>query len=443
MKRIRVDKRWSGLGLLLMVAGLTACDSLLEVSNPGSVVAEDLDDVRLAETLVLGAVADFECVYDNHVEVMGFWSGEFYATDNAVWLLEPQHRQTQYWETRWGDGTCEEERATHNGLQTARTQARTAQDLIADFDASELGADHKQFLLGKAAVYEGWSIELLSEEFCQVTVNGGAPMSRDAGNALAVASFTEAIAKLATVTGDDAAEATNLRYAALTGRARANLNMGAAAGLIVADADLVPAGFKLLAKYESTPGRLYNAMYWQSSLDYGVVLSYFYAPGIHYTKPVPASAPLYGTIDGTPTGAMDPRVPMDHIGLGAAFDPSMDVWIQDVFDDRADDMTITSYEEAQLMIAEVDPARSVGIINALRAAHGIAPYVAVDAATTALQVRVERIKELFLEGTRIGDKIRWNEPFDQGSSPRGQPYNASVVGCVPLPDFETLTNTNF
>ena len=276
MKTIRVDKRWSGLGLLLMVAGLTACDSLLGVTNPGAVVAEDLDDSRLAETLVLGAVADFECVYDNHVEVMGFWSGEFYATDNAVWLLEPQHRQTQYWETRWGDGTCEEERATHNGLQTARTQAVTAQELIADFDAADLGgAAHKTFLLGKAALYEGWSIELLAEEFCQVTIDGGPPMTRDAAHTMAAGRFGAAITQLGTVTGADAAEATTLRYAALNGRARANLNLGAAAATIVADADLVPPGFKLEAGYEETPARLYNALYWQSSIDYGVALSYF------------------------------------------------------------------------------------------------------------------------------------------------------------------------
>ena len=441
MKRICLDKRMGSLGLLLMVAGLAACDSLLEVTNPGSVVAADLDDSRLAETLVLGAVADFECVYDNHVEAMGFWSGEFYASDNAVWLLEPQHRQTQYWETRWGDGTCEEERATHNGLQTARTQAVTAQDLIAGFD--DLDADHKEFLLGKAATYEGWSIELLAEEFCQIPIDGGPPMTRDGAFGMARDRFTTAIAQLAAVTGADAAEATTLRYAALNGRARANLNLGAAPATIVADADLVPVGFELLAKYEDTPSRLYNNLYWQSNIDYGVVLSYFYAPGIHYAKPVPATAPLYGIIDGTVGGEMDPRVPMTHVGLGNAFDPSIDVWIQDVFSARADDMTITSYEEAQLMIAEVDPARSVGIINALRAVHGIAAYEAVDAPTTALQVRVERIKELFLEGTRVGDKLRWDEPFDQGTSPRGQTYNAAVTGCVPLPDFETLTNTNF
>ena len=443
MKTTCLYKRRSSLGLLLMVVGLAACDSLLEVSNPGSVVSENLDDVRLAETLVLGAVADFECVYDNHVEVMGFWSGEFYATDNAVWLLEPQHRLTQYWETRWGDGTCEEERATHNGLQTARTQAVTAQELIAGFDEADLGADHKEFLLGKAALYEGWSIQLLGEEFCQIPIDGGAPMTRDGAYAMARDRFTAAITQLAAVTGDDAAEATTLRYAALTGRARANLNMGAPAATIVADADLVPPGFKLEAKYEQTPARLYNSLYWQSNIDYGIALSYFYAPGIHYATPVPATAPLYGTIDGTPLGAADPRVPMDHIGLGEAFDPSMDVYIQDVFHSRSDPMTITSYEEAQLMIAEVDPTRSVGIINALRAVHSIAAYVPVDAPTTAAQVRVERIKELFLEGTRIGDKIRWDEPFDQGVSVRGQPYNASVVGCVPLPDFETLNNTNF
>ena len=439
-----VYKRGSSLGLLLMVVGLAACDSLLEVTNPGSVVAGDLNDARLAEVLVLGAVADFECVYDNHVETMGFWSGEFYASDNAVWLLEPQHRQTQYWETRWGDGTCEEERATHNGLQTARVQAVTAQELIADFDDAVVGgADHKGFLIGKATLYEGWSIELLAEEFCQIAFDGGAPMTRDATFAVARDRFTAAIAKLAAVTGDDAAEATTLGYAARTGRARANLNLGAPAATIVDDADLVPVGFKLLAGYESTASRLYNNLYWQSNIDFGVVLSYFYAPGIHYGRAVPADALLYGTIDGTPGGADDPRVPMDHIGLGKAFDPSIDVYIQDVFRSRSDDMTITSYEEAQLMIAEVDPTRSVGIINALRAVHGIAAYVEVDAATTAAQVRVERIKELFLEGTRIMDKLRWNEPFDQGTSPRGQPYNASVVGCVPLPDFETLTNTNF
>ena len=97
---------------------------------------------------------------------------------------------------------------------------------------------------------------------------------------------------------------------------------------------------------------------------------------------------------------------MDHVGLGAAFDPSIDVYIQDVFHSRSDPMTITSYEEAQLMIAEVDPARSVGIINALRAVHGIAAYVPVDAPTTALQVRVERI---------------------QGAVPRGHPGHGQIA----------------
>ena len=60
-----------------------------------------------------------------------------------------------------------------------------------------------------------------------------------------------------------------------------------------------------------------------------------------------------------------------------------------------------------------------------------------------VQVRTERKKQLFLEGTRMADRMRRGEPFPQGLSPRGHPYDPNVVVCVPFPDFETLTNPNF
>ena len=42
------------LGLFLVAVSLAACDSLLEADLPGALVSEDLNDPRLAETLVLG-----------------------------------------------------------------------------------------------------------------------------------------------------------------------------------------------------------------------------------------------------------------------------------------------------------------------------------------------------------------------------------------------------
>ncbi len=428
--------------ILLMVVGLAACDSLLEAELPGNLVDTDLNDPRLAETLVLGAQADFDCVYDNHVEVMGFWTGEFYATDNAVWLLEPQHRLNPYWETRWGDGTCEEERAHHNGLQTARAQAANAVELISAFEG--MSANEQAFLVGKALAYEGWSIQLLAEDFCQVVFDGGVPMSREDGYREARDRFAQAIQQLEGVGGSRQAEANLYRYASLNGRARANLMLGET-GTVAADASQVPEGFLLNAEYSSALARTYNNVYWQSNIDFGVILSYEYAPGVHYGRPVPEDAQLLGIFE--PTGDIDPRVPMINEGLAKGFDPNMDIWVQAKYLSRDDPIPVTSWEESQLMIAEAEGGQTaVNIINMLRDRHPeLAPFdfASNNEAEIQAQLRIERKKELFLEGTRMADQMRWNEPFPMGLSPRGQPYNPDVVGCVPLPDFETLVNPNF
>ena len=54
----------------LLLLGLTACgelDDLLQAELPGQVVDADLNEAGLAETLVAGAQADFECGYQGHL----------------------------------------------------------------------------------------------------------------------------------------------------------------------------------------------------------------------------------------------------------------------------------------------------------------------------------------------------------------------------------------
>ena len=53
----------------------------------------------------------------------------------------------------------------------------------------------------------------------------------------------------------------------------------------------------------------------------------------------------------------------------------------------------------------------------------------------------ERRRQLFSEGQRYGDMLRYNLPFTKGLTLKGNIY--SDLTCVPLPDVETRNNPNF
>ena len=432
-----------------LVLGTAACESLLEVELPGNLEAGDLDNPSLARTLALGVAADFECTYDNFILSMALWTTEYNKVDNGRPTIETNLRVKEHWDTRWGNGSCTEARHTFMGFHIARAGADLAQELIADFDDAEVPPNDKNFFIGMTEVYEGWATQLLGEEYCEVTYDQGPPMSRAATYQRALDVFTSAAGHLAGVTGPDAVQARNLWNAAMNGKARSNLLLGNL-GLVEADASQVDQDFVFWATYSDDPSRRRNAIF-NETQDLGSSLSEFYVPTNHASRGLPGEPTntiqdpgfvfLHAFLaDGvTP----DPRIPTVHDGLGVGFDNLSDVWSQTKYPDRDSPLRITSWREAQLMIAEVNPARSVAIINDLRADWGLAPYVAVDAPTTAAQVRVERIKELFFDGTRMADKIRWGEAWNVGLNPRGEPYNPLVTGCVPLGQFETGTNPNF
>src|SRR5690625_4609647 len=66
------------LGLFLF----TGCDGLLEVTNPGSVEEDDLDNPTLAATIVNSALGQFECAYTSYVASTGILSQEFIDASN-------------------------------------------------------------------------------------------------------------------------------------------------------------------------------------------------------------------------------------------------------------------------------------------------------------------------------------------------------------------------
>ena len=138
------------------------------------------------------------------------------------------------------------------------------------------------------------------------------------------------------------------------------------------------------------------------------------------------------------------------------------------------------------MIAEVDPTQALARINALRASSsGVAasilatftqtaprsplslpatpwPLPTILAATWAAltpaeqvtAVREERRRELWMQGTQAGDKIRWTYPAWDVADEYGSPVRDVTLiddpltsgldraGCTPIPYLEKTSNVN-
>jgi hypothetical protein len=103
------------------------------------------------------------------------------------------------------------------------------------------------------------------------------------------------------------------------------------------------------------------------------------------------------------------------------------------------------------MIAEAQGGQTaVDVINTLRATVGTLPWVtglhnlpqfsSTDPAVIEATLHEERRRELWLHGTRLGDMLRWGEPFQQGNDHRGRAFFDNT--CMPLPDLERFGNPN-
>lgn len=418
--RNRTPGRALALALVGLV-GLTACDSLLDVDLPGQVVAEDLNNPAIAQTLVLSAIADFECAFANYAAGTALYGDEVIGASgwNNITVWDTRDRQSD----NSGTNSC----TVGNGygiyrtLQTARFQGQDAFRRITGFgDVAD-----KNSLLAQAKAYAAYSTLLLSEAHCRITfaeidadgttIFGGA-LTRAEGFANAEALFTEAIGL---ASGD-------ILFMAYGGRARARLNLGNMAGA-ESDALQVPAGFVMNATRSSVNLRRYNHFFDDNQRD-----NYW------------AVAPKFRNLDFG--GVPDPRmVAVDAARI--AHDGVTDMWYQQKYLSLSQPIPITRWEEAQLIIAEVQGGQAaVDIINTLHDAQSLPDWVpndVNDAAEILAHIIQERSRELYLEGYRMGDAFRYGleaEVFPMGLNHKGQPYIAQT--CIPLPDVEIDNNPN-
>jgi len=412
----------SRLLLMLAAAGLSACESALEVETPSRIPAEQLETPGNAGLLVTSVVADFECAFGAYVVLGGMVGDELLDATQTADRWPYDRRGMLRSDRRYAVSACPA-LGVYTPLQTARVSAENVIRLLNGWTDAEV--PNRQFLLAKASAYAGYSLQLLGEGFCSMAVSNinadrsvayGGEITRDSVFRLAEARFTAAI----TGGGADA----DIMNMALVGRARARQQRGDWAGAR-ADALVAPPGYVKSATASTTSSRRENRVWAQSSATSSAV-----TVGV-----------LYRTMN-------DPRVPVVDEGRIAA-GTSVDVWRQEKYTLATAPIRIASGDEARLIRAEADimlnpgdPTVADSIINAFRQDGNQAPIASTSQAEAIAFLVDQRRRELFLEGQHLGDYIRYQLPFNP---PAGDPYHISGLTyasgrCLPLPDVERLGN---
>lgn len=409
----------------LALAATAACNSLLDVDNPASVTEDALADPTLVPALAAAALQTLQCGVVNFVGTAGMLSGEYLSANGFV--------NNHVWEWRSvGDilnepGGCGYGRTTTSmGFYTPLQQARfQLEDTFQRLDKfTDADVPNRALLMAQMRAYVGYAYLLLAEGMCDMTIDRGPKMTREQVLAIAEDRFTDAIARATTL--NDA----SLLNMARVGRARARLDLKKLPEA-AADAILVTSGFVRNAEFtEGGDARRENRIYNLTIRnDYLSV-----ADGYRNL-----------TVNGVSGSVADPRVKVRDAAKKGA-DGITPMWQQQKFiaQTGGTPIPIASWNEAQLIYAEaIGGQQGFDAINRVRTANGV-PVLAgpppTGQAFTDL-VLEERRRQLFSEGQRYVDMLRYNLPFTKGVNRKGQIY--SDLTCVPLPNVETRNNPNF
>jgi len=424
LRRGRTRRPLALMAPLLLALGAAACDGLLEVTLPGNLEEADLNNPGLASTLVLGARSDFDCGMSAWIRSSNLWAGELFTASTSLAYGATEARRSLV--EQYGPGQCDSGSSPNiPGLwlpfQVSRLQAESAIERIEGFP--EGSVPNKDFLIAKANAYAGYSYQHLGEGFCELYFDRGPRTTREETFRIAEARFTAALESAGLVTsGPNAATARSIANLAHVGRARARLHLGDMAG-VIQDASAVDEGFLWTTDHSGVSNRRRNNLYQDN----------------HVSRALSAQAKDYGlTVHGVP----DPRIQLVfRPGAGSA--GRTDLYVIQKYPSASAPIPVASWREAQLMIAEATGGQTaVGIINSLRATHGLPPFASQDPSEIRDVLIEERRRELYLEGKQLGDMLRLNLPFPTGLTPGGETIDDSTPTCLPTMAAERLGNPN-
>ena len=399
--------------VVLCVVATVGCEGLLDVELPGQVEEEEaLGNPQNASVLVNSTVAKFECAYTNYALLSGNVGDELMVAGSFAVFFPYDQREVTPDLGGYATDDCESEGGLYTPVSKARWLGDRTLDQIRQFPDDSV--PDKTALLAETAAYTGFSYNLFGQSWCRAAFDEGPAVQPAEALSRAEERFTTAIDL-----GTDAG-LTDIVNASRVGRARARLLMGDGQGA-VSDAEQVDSAFVMMASRGTEDVTRENKIY---------VLN-----NVQRRSPV---GPDFW--DATWKGEDDPRVPA--VQTGRAGNDAVTPWVrQEKYTSLDAPIPIASWEEAQLIIAEVEGGdRAVEIINMLHArADSLPAYDPQEDGPVQQHLIQERARELFLEGHRHYDMLRFGLPFPSGTQEwSGRSYGETT--CFPLPNAETENN---
>jgi hypothetical protein len=404
--------------VVLLAVSVAGCDlnDLLDVEDPSRLLAENVETPAQAATLVNGMEADFLCAFGSYVQATAILSDEFEdaASMGDAWSLDRRRPTTL---DTWGDNDCTARLpSAYVPASRSRWVADNLVRLLEDWTDEQVAS--RQERLARASLLAGFSAWMLGAAHCSAALDEGPELTSMQMFAEAETRFTQALEVAQSVGLSD------IQNAARVGRARVRLYQGNEQGAL-ADAQAVPAGFVMNVFPSDATNRLYNRI-WDANLlafDFGVA---------EWTRHL------------TTGGVLDPRTTTHDTGQDNGWVPTT-VWAQEKYPATDSPMPIARWEEAQLIIAEIEGGQTaVGIINTLRDAWDLPQFSSTSESEIQETVVEERQRELWLEGHRAYDIRRLNLPLFPAP---GEPYQPGLKGgtygdatCIPMPLVETFNN---
>jgi hypothetical protein len=414
--------RYGSIGALLLFG--VACEGILEVEAPGVVDASDLENPQNASFLVSGTVSDFDCALGAYVVNQGLLGNELQDASVTAARFSLDARNLTDSSPYGVNGCAGNPPGIYRPLATARWSSDNALRSLDGWTDAQV--PNRSALIAQAAAYSGYSHLLMGEGFCSVVIEENGPeVQPQTAMQAAVERFTRALD--AAGPGGDA----NVRAMALLGRARANLNLGngSAAAADARAALQVNATFQVVSTASSASSRRWNRV---GDEFFGGRITV--APAFRDLT-VGGEPDTRVTVINTNTVGQDSQTP---VWLVTKYGPARAAGLRDT------SLPIATWREAHLIIAEVEGGEeAVSRINILRNHHGLPTYAGGTSAEVAAQVRVERARELYLEGHHLNDLRRFdlpNIPAAGAAYRQGGVYGS--VRCFPLPEVERNANPN-
>ena len=382
---------------------VAACGDFLEVTNPGLVEDEALNNPQAMPGLVNGMSGDLSFALGHAAWGTGLMADELrYAGAYDYNQLPAEGIQTPEFANPYWD-------EMHRARWTAETGIERLKSVLASgFDKDPLAA--------RANLLAGFSNRLLGENMCFAVIDGGPQQPHTVHFERAEDQFTEAL-RIAQAVSNDA-----LARAALAGRAsvRAWLGEWDAA---VQDAEQVPTPFVHNAIFSTNTERENNILVEETRVRYESTVW-----GTRWDKVLE-----------------DPRVPWDTAfdaggKVARGRDGATPVYRQAKYMDLASPIPLATGTEMLLLRAEAalregDADAAIRLINDMRGFYGLPEIAASTPDEAWVILKRERAAELWLEARRFWDLRRWNaEGKDAFLENRDK--------CIPISDKEMRTNPN-